>query len=181
MMIEDIESRNSFLATLEWLLAIAARYDRSIELGLIHIEYGHRNELGETYGAHEAVNQLAEMTRHLKQVFRKTDLVCRNGSDFWVIVPYTPSTERLYDKVFEILGGMEHEGLRVVNPEISVFDLTALIPAFVKQHREFNALDFIEHLRANKECFAHRTFCLYPPANSAIAAEVRMGTAVAWG
>lgn len=180
MMIEDIESRNSFLATLEWLLAIAARYDRSIELGLIHIEYGHRNELGETYGAHEAANQLAEMTRHLKQVFRKTDLVCRNGSDFWVIVPYTPSTERLYDKVFEILGGMEHEGLRVVNPEISVFDLTALIAAFVKQHREFNALDFIEHLRANKECLAQRTFCLYPPANSAMAAEVRMGTAVAW-
>lgn len=180
MMIEDIESRNNFLATLEWLLAIAARYDRSIELGLIHIEYGHKNELGETYGAHEAVNQLAEMTRHLKQVFRKTDLVCRNGSDFWVIVPYTPSTEKLFDKVFEILGGMEHEGLRIVNPEIAVFDLTALIAAFVKQHREFNALDFIEHLRANKERFAESTFCLYPSANFAFTAEARMRSATAF-
>lgn len=180
MMIEDIESRNNFLATLEWLLAIAARYDHSIELGLIHIEYGHKNELGETYGAHEAVNQLAEMTRHLKQVFRKTDLVCRNGSDFWVIVPYTPSTEKLFDKVFEILGGMEHEGLRIVNPEISVFDLTSLITAFVKQQREFNALDFIEYLRANKESFAQRTFCLYPRANSALATETRKGSAAAF-
>lgn len=174
MMIEDIESRNHFLGTLEWLMAIAARYDQQIELGLIHIEYGHKNELGETYGAREAVNQLAELTRHLKQVFRKTDLVGRNGSDFWVIMPYTPSTEKLFDKVVEILGGLKHESLRIVNPEISVFNLTAHIAAFVKQQREFNALDFIEYLRANKGRFAQKSFCLYPLANSAFTAEARM-------
>lgn len=163
MMIEDIEARSNFLATLEWLMAVAVRYNCPIELGLIHIEYGHKNELGEAYGAQDAVNQLAEVTQHLRKVFRKTDLVGRNGSNFWVIVPYTPSSEKLSDKVKEILGGIEHEGLRVVNPEISVFNLTDHMAGLDKRQKEFSSIDFLEHLKANKESLAEHTFCLYPP------------------
>ena len=163
MPIEDIEARNNFLATLEWLMAVAVRYGRLLELGLIHIEYGHGNELGDAYGAQEAVNQLAEVTRHLKKVFRKTDLVGRNGRDFWVIVPYMPSTEKLFDKVVEILGGVEHEGLRVVNPEVSIFDLTSHMAELDMQRNEFGPLDLLEYLKAKKKSLARHAFSLFPP------------------
>lgn len=160
MISEDIEARNNFLATLEWLMAVTVRYACPVEFGLIHIEYGGNNELGEVYGAQEAVKQLAEVTHHLKKTFRKTDLVARNGSDFWVIVPYAPPTEKLYDKVVEILGDVEHEGLLVVDPEISIFDLTDNMAELDKQFKELNALAFLEHLKENKKSFAKHMLCL---------------------
>lgn len=162
MVTEDIESRSSFLAALEWLMAVTVRYDCPIEFSLIHIEYGDKNQLGEAYGAQEAVQQLDEMRLHLKSVFRKTDMVARNGSDFWVVVPCTPSTEKLQDKVREILGGAEHEGLRIVNPEISIFNVSDQRADLEKQFKDLNALALLEYLKANKKILAEHTFCLYP-------------------
>ncbi len=170
MIKEDIEARNTFLATLEWLMAVTERYSCPVEFGLVHIEYGEHNELGEAYGAQEAVRQLAEVALHLKKAFRKADLVARNGSDFWVVVPFAPSTEKLYDKVVEILESIEHQGLLVVNPEISVFNLTDKMAELDTQLKNLSALDLLEYLKEHKASLAQHRFCLYHAAPQSSAA-----------
>jgi GGDEF domain-containing protein len=154
MLREDIEARIIFLGTLEWLMALTVRYASPVKFGLVYIAYGNKNELGETYGAQEAAKQLAAVTVSLKNAFRKADLVTRNGSDFWVIVPYTPDTEKLYDKVVEILDVAEHEGLQVVNRETSIFNLTDNIAQLDKQFKSLDALGLLDFLKENKETFA---------------------------
>lgn len=160
MIIEDLEIRRSFMDTLEWLLALSLRYDSPIQFGLVHIDFGDRNELGEAYGAQEAAKELAELTGHLKSVFRKTDLIARNGTDFWMILPYTPATEKLYDKVIETLGAVDHDGLKVVNPEISVFDLPEHLSALQQQIETLGAPELLAYLKANRQSLARHTFCL---------------------
>jgi len=160
MIIEDLEIRRSFMDTLEWLLAISLRYDCPIQFGLVHIDFGDRNELGEAYGAQEAAKELAELTVHLKKVFRKTDLIARNGTDFWMILPYTPATEKLYDKVIATLGAVDHDGLKVVNPEISVFNLLEHIAAVQQQIETLEVSELLAYLKANRASLAQHTFCL---------------------
>lgn len=69
MLIEDIENTDRFLFIFEWLMAIMSRYLCPMPFGLVHIEHGDKNELGDAYGAKEAAEQLVSMTTHLKKAF----------------------------------------------------------------------------------------------------------------
>ena len=158
MIRKDADERMCFLSTLEWLMAVTVRYGSPVQFGLVHIACGHKNQLGEAYGAQEAAHQLVAVIDSLKKAFRKTDLVARNGSDLWVIVPFTPSTEKLHDKVIEILESAKHDGLNVVDREVSIFNLTNHLSELDKQIKEFNALSLLEYLEENKKTLAQYTF-----------------------
>lgn len=160
MILKDIEAKAHFVHTLEWIMAVIHRYSSPIQFGLVHIAHGNGNEIGEKYGAQEAVRQLVAVTDSLRNAFRKTDLVARDGSDFWVIVPYTPATEKIYDKVVSILQTADHDGLRIVDRETSIFSLPMNLSELTKEPSKLTALEFLTHLKENKHTYASHHFRL---------------------
>ena len=176
---QDRESRENFLATLDWLMAVIGRYQSSLHFALVHNTFGDRNELGEAYGAREAVRQLATLTESLKGGLRKTDLICRNGKDIWVLVPFNSATERLCDKVQDIFQSIEHEGLHVFNRRTAVFDLSAMGAEVVAQFKALDAYGLFDYLLRNKESLATCQCTSMSPCTrrAAAAGEQRPGTA----
>lgn len=160
MILKDIEAKEHFVRTLEWIMAVTHRYSSPIQFGLVHIAHGNGNEISETYGVQEAVRQLVAVTDSLRNAFRKTDLVARDGSDFWVIVPYTPATEKIYDKVVKILQDADHDGLHIVDRETSIFSLPMDMAELGKELSNLTALEFLTHLKENKHSYASHHFCL---------------------
>ena len=158
MIRQDAEAREAFLTTLDWLIAVSARYSSPIEFGLVHISLGNNNELGEAYGAQDAAKQLVALTQALKKSFRKTDMVARNGTDYWIIVPFSSATEKINDKVREILHSSAHVGLHVVDHGTSVFALSSLLKELDKTVIELTALQLLEHLKTNKQIYAKHVF-----------------------
>jgi GGDEF domain-containing protein len=120
---EDIEARDKFLFTLEWLLAVTKRHSGGMQFGIAHIDYNNPRILGETYGAKQAAQKLDEVSRSLRNSFRKSDLVARDGTDFWILVPFTPAEETLVDKIKYIVDTVSQGGLNIVKRDISFFVL----------------------------------------------------------
>lgn len=120
---ENAEAREKFLFVLEWLMEVTKRYSGPLHFGLAHIGHGNPRLLGETYGAKMASQQLDEVLRSLRQAFRKTDLVARDGLDFWIVIPFTPATEKISDKIKYILDSASLAGLQIVERDISFFSL----------------------------------------------------------
>ncbi|PPC96044.1 MAG: diguanylate cyclase [Methylotenera sp.] len=150
MLIEDIENTDRFLFIFEWLMAIMSRYLCPMPFGLVHIEHGDKNELGDAYGAKEAAEQLVSMTTHLKKAFRNTDLVARIGSDFWIVVPYTPATEKVQDKVRSIIRDSEHEGLKTAAQNASIFSFPSEDEALNQKLTELSGAEFLTYLKKNR-------------------------------
>jgi hypothetical protein len=159
----DIESRRAFLFTLEWLLALHERYSCPLHFGLVHIKLGDNHELAETVGINEAFKQLTALTMSLAATFRKTDLVARDFTDFWVIVPYTKDAEKINNKILNIFQEAESHGLNAVDREVSVFELPLI--STQTQKRPTNALEFLGYLKENKQALASHTFRLSAMSN----------------
>lgn len=156
--INDIAAHSAFIITMEWLLALMKRFPQPLQFGLVLIEYGRTNELSETYGALDACKQLSAVTESIKNAFRKTDIVARNATDFWVIAPYTYDEEKIQDKILGIIQEAKHKGLSVVDREISIFTLP-LVSTETKK-LPVNALEFLAYLKENKNHLANYVFRL---------------------
>lgn len=143
---EDIEAREKFLFTLEWLLAVTRRHAGGLQFGLAHINYETPKVLGEAYGAQRASAKLDEVSRSLRKAFRKTDLVARDGADFWILVPFTPAEEKLVDKIKYITDTAAQGGLTIVERDISIFSLPNLAAGL---DGDFSALEFLNYLKQN--------------------------------
>lgn len=142
----SIESREKFLYTLEWLLAVTRRHAAHIQFGLVHINFASPALLGDTYGAQEAAHHLDDILLRLQAAFRKTDLVARDGTDFWVLVPFTPASEILADKVREIIAAASQNSLEIVERDISLFSLPFSTPELNQDH---SAAEFLAYLKKN--------------------------------
>jgi GGDEF domain-containing protein len=143
---EDFAARDKFLYTLEWLLAVTKRYSGALHFGLAHINYETSKILGETYGAQKAAQKLDEISHTLRKAFRKTDLVARDGADFWILVPFTPAEEKLVDKIAYIIETASQSGLQIVEHDISIFLLPS---AAAKVDENCSALEFLAYLKKN--------------------------------
>lgn len=155
---KEIESRRAFLFTLEWLLALLNRYSSSIQFDLVHIELGSDHELGEAFGIREAFKQLALLTISLTNDFRKTDIITRNVTDYWIIVPYDSNREQIQTKIVEIFQASKHKDLNIINREISIFSLPLATSEAITNLT--SATEFLEYLKANKKELASQTFTL---------------------
>lgn len=154
----DLESRRKFLANFEWMMSVVERYDNPLQFGLVLIEYGEKHALGEACGAVRAIEQLAEVTESLKKAFRKTDIVGRYGANFWIIVPKASENEKVQNKILDILQEAKHQGLNVVNREISIFSLPS---DTVKIKKDYQTPEtFLDYLIENKKQFATHVFTL---------------------
>lgn len=158
LILSDIESRRVFLFTLEWLLALMKRYSTPLHFGLVYIKFGNNHEIGEIFGINEAFKQLTSLTSSLTATFRKTDLITRDFTDFWVIVPYAADAEKINDKILSILQEAEHHCLNVVDREISIFELP--FTSVEAPNIPTAAIEFLEYLKENKQQFARYVFRL---------------------
>lgn len=156
MVNHDAKSREIFINTLDWLSLVVNRYAENFNFALVKIAFGHGNELAEAYGAPEASKQLVAMTVDLQKAFRKTDLVARNGSDFWVIFPYTPFSENIYEKIVTVMEDAHHDGLNVVDREIAIF--TSPFNFGEQKASPLNALALLDHLKRHQAAFASHVF-----------------------
>ncbi|HEY8887467.1 MAG TPA: diguanylate cyclase [Gallionella sp.] len=143
---EDLDAREKFLFTLEWLLAVTKRYSGPLQFGLAYIHYKNPGILGETYGAKNASHKLDDVSHSLRKIFRKTDLVARDGMDFWILVPYTPVNEKLVGKVHDIIETASQGGLQIVEHDIFIFSLSQDV---AKQCEGCSALEFLTYIKIN--------------------------------
>ena len=154
---EDFAARDKFLYTLEWLLAVTKRYSGALHFGLAHINYETAKVLGETYGAQKAAQKLDEISHSLRKAFRKTDLVARDGADFWILVPFRPAEEKLVDKIKYIIDTASQSGLQIVERDISLF----LLPnAAAKLDENCTAPEFLAYLKKNHATLANNELSL---------------------
>lgn len=143
---DDIDAREKFLFTLEWLLAVTRRHSGGMQFGLAHVNYETPRLLGETYGAQRAAQKLDEVSHSLRNAFRKSDLVARDGADFWILVPFAPAEEKLVDKIKYIVETASQGGLQIVDRDISIF----LLPNDAADvDANSSALEFLSYLKKN--------------------------------
>ncbi|OIQ91139.1 hypothetical protein GALL_269360 [mine drainage metagenome] len=156
IVINDIVARRAFLIILDWLLLLIQRFSNPLQFDMVHIEYGNNNELADNYGALDACQQLSLVTESLAKAFRKTDIVARDGTDFWVIAPYTSDDEKLHDKILRIFQEEKHHALNMVDREISIF----LIPLTGIEINKLptKSIEFLNYLKVNKHHLASHTF-----------------------
>jgi hypothetical protein len=157
-MISDIQLCSRFIDTLDWICQVLIRHSDDFNVALVKIAYGDDNSLGEAYGAPEALRQLSSLTHDLQNSFRRSDLVGREGTDFWILFPYTPITDNVYDKLLDVLQGSSHASLNIVEREIAIFELPVIYQkAIVKPD---TGLALLQHVKANQSELASHVFRL---------------------
>ena len=145
---EDIAALERFMITLEWLMALHERHPNALHFGLIHVCFHNKQQLGQAYGARDATQMLSNLSAKLRQSFRKTDLVAREGTDFWILVPYTlPDT--VAQKVTQLVEMASDAGLDIVDRDVAVFSMP---DPEIMQNMAFNSGgEFLAHLKANRQ------------------------------
>lgn len=120
MVLDDINAKEKFLFHLEWLLALEQRYFHILQSGLVHIAYDPKDVQGLTFGAGDAANKLGEVMDCLKQAFRSTDLVMREGMSFWILTPFT-QLDPVMEKVRKVITTAPNNGLDIARSDIGIF------------------------------------------------------------
>lgn len=157
-MVSDIQLCSRFIETLDWICQVLIRHSEDFNVALVRIAYGDDNSLGETYGAPEALRQLSSLTHDLQASFRRSDLVGREGTDFWILFPYTRVTDNVYDKLLDVIQGSAHNNLNIVEREIAIFELPLIYSkALVKPD---NSHTLLKHLKTNQAALASHVFRL---------------------
>lgn len=156
---EENDAHEKFLFTLGWLLAVTRRYSGNLEFGLAHINFENPGALGDAYGAPLASHKLDEVLQLLRKAIRKTDLVARDGADFWILLPHASGEEKLADRIREIVDLTSQSGLQIVERDLSLYSFPKGIPEL---EADISAYQFLNHLRRNHDTLASRELCLPP-------------------
>ena len=119
---EDSNAWEKFLYALDWVLAVQARHATDLRYSLVRIRFHDRKALGDAYGARDALDMLMRLASRLQLALRKTDLVARDGTDIWVLVPFVTHVSVLA-KVAQIVDIASADGLDIVDRDLSVFTI----------------------------------------------------------
>lgn len=145
---EDIEALERFMITLEWLMALHERNPGVLNFGLIHVCFHNKESLGKAYGARDASQMLSDLSHQLRQSFRKTDLVARDGTDFWILVPYT-SPITVTEKVTKLVELASDNGLDIVDRDVAIFAMPD--QEFISNMAFNSAAELLSHLKKNRQ------------------------------
>ncbi len=105
-------SIDQFIVVLDWL--ITQRPDSAYaRFCLFRVAFDDPQTLGQTFGASEAMRRLNQFGTLLAGTVRRTDLVARDLSVFWILTPECNS-EILGYRISEIVIKVEEIGLDVV-------------------------------------------------------------------
>lgn len=119
---EDTAAWEKFLYVLDWVLALQARYANNVRYSLVCVSFHNQRALGDAYGARDAVQMLVELAGKLRGGLRKTDLVARNGTDIWVLIPFV-TPESVLSKVGQIVEIAAANGLDIVDRDVSIYSV----------------------------------------------------------
>lgn len=145
---EDIDALDRFMITLEWLMALQDRHPNALHFGLVHVCFHNKESLGQAYGARDAAQMLSKLSHQLRTAFRKTDRVARDGTDFWVLVPYTlPGT--VTEKITKLVELASDNGLDIVDRDVAVFTMPD--PQIINNMAFNSAGEFLSYLKQNRQ------------------------------
>lgn len=119
---EDTAAWDKFLYVLDWVLAVQSRYVTNLHHSLIRISFHEHQKLGNAYGAKVALQMLIDLAKHLRTSLRKADLVARDGTSIWVLIPFV-TNEAVLAKVAQIIGIAADNGLDIVDRDLSIFPI----------------------------------------------------------
>lgn len=145
---EDIDALDRFMITLEWLMALQERHPSALHFGLIHVCFHNKESLGRAYGARDAAHMLSDLAHQLRLAFRKTDLVARDGTDFWILAPYT-LPETVTEKVTKLVELASDNGLDIVDRDVAIFAMPD--PEVINNMAFKSAAEFLAHLKQNRQ------------------------------
>lgn len=148
MVLDDIYSRDRFLSQLDWILALEQRYQHILQSGLIHVSYNIKDVQHLTFDAADAAIKLGEVLACLKNAFRSTDLVTREGMGFWILAPFT-QLDPVSDKVRRILKFAPENGLSIAESQIRIYLLRDHVKTDAPHCKK--AVDFLDYLRDQPE------------------------------
>ncbi len=148
---EDIVARDRFMFTLEWLMALLERHPTALQFGLIHVCFHDKESLGNAYGAKNAMEMLCHLAGELRRVFRKTDLIARNGTDFWILAPNT-LPETVTEKVKQFVEVASQNGFDIVDRDIAIFDFPNA--EIVNNKALDTPAKLLDHLKATRQITA---------------------------
>jgi hypothetical protein len=144
MVLDDMYTRERFLLQLEWLLALEHRHHNILQSGLVHVAYDPQDVTGLTFDAADAASKLGEVLACLKKSFRSTDLVTREGMNFWILTPFT-QLDPVKEKVRHVLAHAPENGLAIAKNNIRIFLLRDHIKDGSPLHK--TAEDFLDYLK----------------------------------
>ena len=144
MVLDDMRARERFLDHLRWTLALELRHQHILQSGLVHVTYDPRDIQGLTFGAADAARQLGEVLGCLQRAFRTTDLMTREGMNFWILAPFT-QLDPVKEKVRKVLAEAPENGLAIAKSDIRIY----LLRDFLKQDAPvFSDVEgFLGHLK----------------------------------
>lgn len=145
---DDISAHDRFMVMLEWMLALEKRHADALQPGLVHVSYDQAEIRDLTFGASDAATKLNEVQECLRQAFRTTDLITREGLGFWILSPFT-QIDPIMEKVRTVIRTAPQNGLGVAQSNIRVYLLRDHMhtgAANFKSGRDY--LDYLEALPA---------------------------------
>lgn len=146
------KQQEDFMTLLEWAIRVCRRYPNALNFGLAHVSMGETQEIGNALGVQEANRQLNEVVETLRSAFRKTDLVMRDGVDFWILAPYTPADENITEKIHTIIKEVSQQGLDIMDRNIAVFSIPMQEPNKVDTSSAHAFLRSVKALCEAKAC-----------------------------
>jgi hypothetical protein len=69
-------------------------------------------------------------------------------------VPYTPAAEKIQDKVRSIIRDAEHDGLKAVVQDASIFSFSSDDKALNQKLTELSGADFLVYLKNHRHMFS---------------------------
>lgn len=148
MVLDDLTAHDKFLVLLEWMLALEKRHADVLQPGLVHIRYDAQDIRDLTFGASDAARKLSEVADCLKEAFRGTDLIAREGMSFWILTPFT-QIDPVVEKVRQVMATAPQNGLGIAHSNVRIYLLRDHIGGAAGQFKA--AQDFLDYLKALPE------------------------------
>jgi hypothetical protein len=148
MVLDDLTAHDKFILMLEWMLALEKRHADVLQPGLVHIKYDPQDIRDLTFGASDAAQKLNEVADCLKQSFRGTDLIFRDGMGFWILTPFT-QIDPVVEKVRQIITTAPQNGLGIAQSNVRIYLLRDHLGGAAGQFKA--AQDFLDYLQTLPE------------------------------
>ena len=149
---QDVASWDKLLHVLQWVLDVKLRHIDHLHFSLIYISLGDREVLGNEYGAPAAHRMLVELARNLRLAMRKSDIVARNNTDFWLLLSHV-NPESVLPRVFRIIEEAAQNGLDIVDRDVSIYSFQD--NDYLKQNCLYSPSVLLEHLKINRSVFKY--------------------------
>ena len=120
MILDDLNAREKFLFVLGWEMALGARHLDTKQPALVYIHYDPAEIRELTLDASDTALKLGEIMDCLRQAFRTTDLIARDGTSFWILAPYAHS-DSVMGKVNQVIRTAPNNGLAIAHSNVRVF------------------------------------------------------------